>query len=229
MSRPPFALAVVLIALLAASVASAGTSPPPVFDPEIPVVYDRDAGPNAVKQLGATDAETVRLYIHGGADSSGSGEFCEDCEEFIVVEICENAMGDELCGIDITVTVDGDSRIVGFVPPVESLGEVVHFPVGPSFPPTTQLRLNVLQADPSNPPFPGAQELGTLTIDTFDGGSLSASVRAGGQAVRADGSLRSVPERVIAVPEPARILLLVSGIAYLSSLARIRMARGDDC
>ncbi len=195
----------------------------------VPVVYDQSAGPTGIKALGASNFETIDLVIDGGPNSS-------DLEsEGDPIILCKNANGDELCGIDLSVIVEGDGRIVDYF---EGGGEgegpfIVHHPDG-EFSPTSTFRLNLLQADPDSPPFAGQIYLGMLVLDTFDNGPLTATVRASGQFVGADGVLRSIPSRVIAnrpvvIPEPPGALMLWTGIAGLALLHRLRQRKSDAC
>jgi hypothetical protein len=205
----------------------------------VPVVYDESAGPTGTKELGASDFEFIDLIIDGGpidSDVEGEGD---------PIIICQNADGDELCGIDLTVIVEGDGRIVDYflIPDTDDGGDgggggatgtspdppppfIVHHPDG-EFAPTSMFRLNVLQAEPFDPPSTGPIFLGTLVLDTFDNGPLTATVTASGQFVAADGTLGSIPSRVIAdrpvlIPEPPGVLMLWTGIAGLALLHRLR-------
>jgi hypothetical protein len=202
----------------------------------VPVVYDQSAGPTGTKELGASDFEFIDLIIDGGpidSDVEGEGD---------PIIICQNANGDELCGIDLTVIVEGDGRIVDYFEGGAASGEsgggaagtspdppppfIVHHPDG-EFAPTSMFRLNVLQAEPFDPPSTGPIFLGTLVLDTFDNGPLTATVTASGQFVAADGTLGSIPSRVIAdrpvlIPEPPGVLMLWTGIAGLALLHRLR-------
>ncbi|NIU61852.1 MAG: hypothetical protein GWN66_11325 [Pseudomonas stutzeri] len=171
---------------------------------DTPVVYDLGAGPTGVK-LVSSSAETVELRIDLGSDPS-TGSVCQDGD------------GDELCAADVRVTLDGPGEIVGF-----AAGSGVVYAPDP-FTATTTLRLNVLQS--LDPPVPGPQDLGTLTIDA-SGHSPGNPIRVdvSGQAVDAAGKLVTIPTRTIAVPEPSDGVLLVSGILGLGVFQWLRGRR----
>jgi hypothetical protein len=168
---------------------------------DTPIVYDRDTGPTGPKTF-ATDQTTLDLQIDLGLDVSAGTP-------------CEDGTGDELCGADILVEVIGPAMITSFTP----IGDIVFDP-DPLLP-TAKLRLNLLQS--INPPAPGAQDLGGVTI-TRTGASASSplTVEVGGQAVDARGALVTIPTRTVAVPEPKGGVLLVSGVLFLIFLYRLR-------
>jgi hypothetical protein len=167
---------------------------------DTPVVYDASAGPTGVRELSTSSEESVELRIDLGSDvSTGS--------------VCEDGDGDELCAADLLVTLDGPGSIDAFSPG----SGVIYEPD----PPTTALRLNVLQS--LSPPTPGPQDLGTLTVDA-SGGWQGTPIRidVSGQAVNAAGSLVTIPTRTIALPEASGRALLLSGILGLGVLQWLR-------
>jgi hypothetical protein len=166
----------------------------------IPTVYHSSDGvdPGQPKQF-TEEIETLQLYVcvrvAGGTD-------------------CSTASGDELRGIDVIVEVEGEGQFTGF----DKNGDIVHYPEGTTFSPTSTFRLNAVQA--VSPPSAGPQLLGTLTLE---GNGIDGSVvRARGQVVTDDLSLKDIDQRIVALPEPNAMLLLVSGILGLTLLGRLR-------
>ena len=131
---------------------------------------------------------TLDLYIDAGTVVTGVGILCED------------GNGDELCAVDVTVTLTGPGEIDGFVVPLT--GPVVIFEPT-TFPPGTKtVRLNLLQsASPPSPLIP--QHLGTVSVNVYSSASSVDQVKivANGQVVNAGGTLVGIPS--IEVPEPS--------------------------
>ena len=190
----PLVAVLALSLVLVSGVATAAT----------PEVYALDAGPGEQKTLGDTSTETMDLYIDAGPEI-GLGTVCEDSD------------GDQLCAIDVTITlVDGLGLITGFTAPMTGPSVVSSFTV-----PATQLRLNVLQS--LSTPAAGPQFLGELTLDLSIATQVDPTKAvASGQVVDAGGNLQTIPTVTIAVPEPGHAVLLLCGIIGLALLSRLR-------
>jgi hypothetical protein len=171
-----------------------------------PTVYHSSNGVDSGRPayLGTTSNETIKLYVSAGSIESNGG-----------TTACDDGNGDEFCGIDVIVEIEGDGQFTGFA----KNGNVVHYPEGTTFTsPSSSFRLNVVQG--TSPPTAGPQLLGTLTLDNT--GPEGSDVTARGHVVEADLALNDIPERTIALPEPNGLLLLVSGIFGLAVLNRLR-------
>ncbi len=171
-----------------------------------PAVYDLSVGPGKIKGLNVGSG-TLDLYIDAGTVVTGVGTLCED------------GNGDELCAVDVTVTLTGPGEIDGFVVPLT--GPVVIFEPT-TFPPGTKtVRLNLLQsASPPSPLIP--QHLGTVSVNVYSSASSVDQVKivANGQVVNAGGTLVGIPS--IEVPEPSGFVLLLSGALGLAVLHWLR-------
>jgi hypothetical protein len=183
---------------------------------DTPIVYDLTAGPGEVTNL-AIGSQMIDVYIDLGTDSTASGVICEDGD------------GDELCAVDVVLTLTGPGQIDDFNAPMTGATVISE----PTIFPTSVLRLNLLQS--LSPPAPGPQALGTLTIDVFSSanGTNLVYLKATGQAVNAGGALKGIASGDIAVPEPSVLVLLLGGGFGLAGLHRLRSrtaavtAKGD--
>jgi hypothetical protein len=175
-----------------------------------PIVYhspgDTGLRPPHPPYLPKASSVTLHLWMDAGPVSPGSG-------------LCDDGAGDASCAYDVRVNVQGDSKLVGFT----GIGDVVYHPnnLSPSNPATT-LRLNRLA---KTTPIVGRQKIGTLVVDTSFplGGLIEVNgVHSVGAAQQRD----AIPTNTLAfVPEPDQMLLLVSGLAGLALLDRLRRRR----
>jgi hypothetical protein len=133
--------------------------------------------------------------------------------------VCSNATGDASCAYDLRVQVQGDPWIVGFTP-IGLVADVVQ-KLTPLTNPTL-LRANRLT---NGAPIIGRQKIGTLVVNTMgpQGGLIEVT---GVHSLGAALQLESIPSNTIAyVPEPGELVLLVSGLAGLALLHRLRGKR----
>lgn len=155
-------------------------------------------GPGAEISVGA--GQTLFVYISGGPSPTSSGERCHDGD------------GDELCGYELVLTGQGGLTLSGFTP--DPAANIVANLSG------NELRLNDLD---TTTPSPGPRRIGELVVDAPASGVLELS---SGEAIRADLSSDVLPmSTIVAVPEPTRLALLGSGLAWLSCLLRRRGRR----
>lgn len=126
--------------------------------------------------------------------------------------VCNNAIGDASCAYDLRVQVQGDSKLLNFVPTGGACD------VGCKLT-DTMLRVNRIL---TSTPLIGKQRLGVLTVNTSfpQGGLIEVT---GVHSVGAARQLQNIPSHTIAyVPEPGMIVLLLSGLAGLAVLHRLR-------
>ena len=172
-----------------------------------PIVYNSpgDTGdrPEFAPHLPKASSVTLHLWLDPGSlPISGT--------------LCSNATGDASCAYDLRVQVQGDSKIVSFTP----IGDVVQNITTTENP--TMLRANRLT---NGAPIIGKQKIGTLVVDTTgpQGGLIEVT---GVHSLGAALQLESIPSNTIAyVPEPGELVLLVSGLAGLALLHRLRGTR----
>jgi hypothetical protein len=173
-----------------------------------PLVYhspgDTGIRPTTPPNLPKASAVTLYLWLDpGSAPLSGT--------------VCNNASGDASCAYDLRVQVQGDSKIVSFTP----IGDVVQKLTPPTN--STLLRANRLA---NTAPIVGKQKIGTLVVNTSGplGGTIDVTgVHSLGAALQLD----PIPSNTLAfVPEPGELVLLVSGLAGLAVLNRLR-SRGQ--
>ena len=129
--------------------------------------------------------------------------------------VCNNATGDASCAYDLRVQVLGDSQLLNFVPTGGACD------IGCKLTPSL-LRVNRLLL---TAPLIGRQKLGVLTVDTTfpQGGVIEVT---GMHSVGAARQLLEIPHNPIAyVPEPSQLVLLLSGLAGLWGLHRLRGSR----
>jgi hypothetical protein len=125
--------------------------------------------------------------------------------------VCTNATGHASCAYDVRVQVQGDSQLVSFAPvsgPCDIGCKLT----------SSMLRMNAIPAQP----LVGRTKLGELTVDTTYplGGVIEVT---GVHSVGAARQLETIPSLPIAyVPEPGMLILLVSGLAGLAALHRLR-------
>jgi hypothetical protein len=158
--------------------------------------------------IGAT--EVLELYI----DKRGTGSSTTKCDT-------EEGNGDELCGYDAVIEVQGDAGafISDFDPDSSLASEMAFYPDTPLPAGTRQLRVNLVDV---NPPDANPIHIGTLSVDaTAARGPVTVLVTGQG-AVLANLDLVPIPVQIIAVPEPAELLLLGIGIPGLAGLHRLR-------
>jgi hypothetical protein len=122
---------------------------------------------------------------------------------------CVDATGHASCAYDLRVQVQGDSQLVSFSP----IGDVV-YDLTP-----TMLRANRIAKDA---PLVGPTKIGELVVNTLgpQGGLIHVTgVNSVGAALQVEG----MPTNTLAyVPEPDQLVLLVSGLAGLALLHRLR-------
>jgi hypothetical protein len=130
--------------------------------------------------------------------------------------VCSNATGDASCAYDVRVQVQGDSELLNFVPTNGPCD------IGCNLTPS-MLRVNKLL--PAGSPLIGRQKIGELTVKTSNplGGVIEVT---GVHSVGAARQLLNIPSLPIAyVPEPSQLVLLLSGLAGLWALHRLRGSR----
>jgi hypothetical protein len=129
--------------------------------------------------------------------------------------ICADATGDASCAYDLRVQVQGDSKIKS----ATLSGDVIQH-ISPD---EKTLRANRIAKSP--PYIVGKQKIGQIVVDTTGplGGSIEVTgVHSLGAALQVD----RLPSNTLAyVPEPGQLLLLVSGLAGLALLHRLRGTR----
>ena len=111
--------------------------------------------------------------------------------------------------------VQGDPLLLGFTP---SDGPC---DVGCNLT-SAMLRVNRIRLAEPTPPITGPQKIGELTVDTTgeDGGTIEVT---GMHSVGAARQLENITPLPIAyVPEPGELVLLLSGLAGLAALHRLR-------
>jgi hypothetical protein len=149
--------------------------------------------------VAAGAAQSVFLYINGGAVSSAPGT------------PCDTGSGSEVCGFDLQLTGLSGLTLTGFTAdPGANL--VSNLSAG-------EIRLNGLD---SLAPTPGAKRIGELVVDAPIGGSLDL---ASGEVVGADLGIEVLSAQTVvtvSVPEPGMAGLLLSGAALLVLLERRR-------
>jgi len=180
-----------------------------------PVVYHSpgDDGTPPVSspvEIPAESNQELYLFIDYDNDrdppgSTGAGTMCVDED------------GNETCGFDLLIEMTTDvATFTSFVPPVSSniVGRI-----DPSD--ATTLRVNGIDVGGMAIP----ARIGTLTVDALGANQLQIAVQ-GVHRVGAAGQLDAVqPQVIVRLPEPGGTLLLVSGLAGLAALHRLRRRR----
>jgi hypothetical protein len=177
-----------------------------------PVVYHSpdDSGTppsgSTPPEITAENNEQLYLYIDydnnpdGGA-SSGAGTMCEDKD------------GDETCGFDVLITMTTDTAIFASFAP-DSADIVGYIDPGT----LTSLSVNGINVDGMAIP----ARIGALTVDALGANQLQIVVQ-GVHRVGAAGQLDAIqPQVLVNLPAPGGRLLLISGIAGLAALYRLR-------
>ena len=179
-----------------------------------PVVYHSPDGlgtPPSVSphEIPAENGQQLNLFIDyendpDGGISGGAGTMCLDED------------GDETCGFDVLLVMTTDTATFDTFTPAS--GKIVgHIDVDTR----TSLRVNGIDVNGMAIP----AEIGTLTVDALDANQLQIEVK-GVHRVGAAGQLDAIQPQVIAnLPEPGGRLLLISGIAGLAALYRLRRQR----
>jgi len=182
----------------------------------VPIVYHspsgtgtRPSGPNP-PVIATEDDQPLYLYIDfdnnpdGGA-SSGGGTMCEDED------------GDETCGFDVLLELTTDSATFDTFTPASAniVGRID---------PDTRTTFRVNGVDINGMTIPAS--IGTLTVDALDANQLDIKVQ-GVHRVGAAGQMDPIDANVVIVnlPEPDVGLLLISGVAGLSAINRLRQRR----
>ena len=128
--------------------------------------------------------------------------------------VCTDATGDASCAYDLRVQVQGDPQLLNFVPadgPCDIGCKLT----------STLLRVNQIPTQALTEP----TKIGELTVDTSNplGGLIEVT---GMHSVGAARQLENIPTLPIAyVPEPGQLVLLLSGLAGLAALHRLRGSR----
>jgi hypothetical protein len=132
-----------------------------------------------------------------------------------------DATGEEICGFDVTVEIQGDAYIGGFIP-----APSVKFSPG-TFDSTSRAlhAVGLTAVGPS----PGPQPIGELVVNTTGpiGGTI---VVTGVAAVRADLEQFLINTQAVAatdLPEPNPILVLIAGTLTLRVLHSLRSRRNS--
>jgi hypothetical protein len=167
-----------------------------------PLVYhspgDTGARPAVPPYLPKASNVTLYLWLDPGA-TAPSGT------------VCANATGDASCAFDLRVQVFGDSTIVS----AALTGDVVQNLA------TNGRTLRANRITKANP-ITGPQKIGELVVNTTgaQGGTIEVT---GVHNVGAALQTEPIPGQTLAyVPEPGQLLLLVSGLAGLALLHRLR-------
>jgi hypothetical protein len=158
----------------------------------------------------SSTSESVYLFIEfGSAASTNPGGSC-----------VTDAIGEELCGFDVTVTVENDLFIVDFIP-----ASNVEF--SPATFNSTSRSLHAVGLTANNPG-PGPQPIGELVVNTdvpVGGKVLVTSVAAQANLIKsllaADQEVATTDE----VPEPDSILVLIAGTLTIIALHSRRLRR----
>ena len=176
--------------------------------------------------LGAEGAKGAPLVYHSPGDGGGRPGYAPYLPKQASVTlylwldpgpaplsgtVCTNATGDASCAYDVRVQVFGDSQLLNFVPS-QGLCDV-----GCNLT-ASMLRVNKIPITP----LIGRQKIGELTVRTNlpQGGSIEVT---GVHSVGAARQLQNIPSLPIAyVPEPGMLVLLISGLAGLAVLHRLR-------
>jgi hypothetical protein len=217
------------LAALAAGALWLGAAPARAL-PE--VYYDPSGGtakpgyPPALPK--GSSAYPVDLVFNPGSQATAVGVACDAGEGV------ESGNGEESCGFDITVQGSGDLVFSGYSPlsPFGTTNWTISVePCQEDFacagctpePTCTTLHAAMLTMPPGPPgPVLGPVKLGTLFVDTTTAGggrvrATSVENVSAGLALRSD----SGPDLAF-VPEPGAYLLIVSGVAGLGLLHRLR-------
>jgi len=153
-------------------------------------------------------AESVFLFIEFGSLTSS-------------VACVPEAVGEEICGFDATIEVQGDASIVNFI-------AAPNVKFSPATFDSSSRALHAVGLSAVNPGA-GARLIGELIVDTT-GTTGGKVVVTGIAAVRADLERFPIDVHEVAttdLPEPSPILMLIAGIITLGALRALR-SRGDS-
>jgi uncharacterized protein YuzE len=202
------ALAALLLALPVCATPARAT--PVVYHSESCDGVDQTPGEPGI--LGFDPNEPVCVYVVRGAASS-SGTKCDESND---------PPGDEICGADVLIEIQGDGSIAGFTGGPGVVAHPTDFGGNPK-----QIRMNVARAAPP-PADPNPVFLGELQVDTTSPQPVDVVVM-GIQIVNAARQLENIPDEVTiarSVPEPDFLLQLGTGLIGLAGLHRLRRPRG---
>ncbi len=159
-----------------------------------------DDGLPGAPQVPTGGVQSVLLYIDGGGGASAPGS------------ACNNGAGDEVCGFDLELT--GLSGLTFSAFNADAGADLlVNFSAG-------SLRINGL--DPVAPTTAPVR-IGELLVNAIEGGQVELT---SGEVIGADLGSEVLPvQTLVTVPEPSRLLMLMSGFGLLLGLARARAAR----
>jgi hypothetical protein len=207
--RAASALAGVAAALAFAAPVAADPAAPGLFFSRISAGADPGADSGACESPLAGATHTLPLYLNPGSQATANQN-----------ELCDpdaTSPGDEACGFEFEIRVDGDLSIASFTPE-PALGTVSQNNLG------TSLRVAALTT--ANPLLTGPQRVGTLVVTSGPGGGHVKAAML--KTVDADLDLRcfTPDSEIVYVPEPGMGWLLCSGVAGLAALQRLRARRG---
>ena len=219
-------------ALLAVALPASAQSPNDVnpfrVAPDVWVYTDQDMnGFDDFTPTVPVGIHTVQIRVTGGALTSGEGTLCFDTSVF---------SGNELCGVDVLIKVQGPGQILSYnlpspttlniVPSLNlagtQLGLVVAntgAPFGTSFPPPS---LGSVQIDVQGTGFQ-LQAVKGSNVTPPAGGGIGPGLTAGPSDVGPNN--RIVRSNILFVPEPGLSLLMASALGGLAVLARLRGRR----
>lgn len=156
--------------------------------------------PVAIPQIPVDSTAVLHLYVRANGVASSNGIPCED------------ANGDELCALDLTVTGDGGISFLSFAP---ATGVV--YELGP-----TTIRLNRVDATDASL---GPLYAGSLSVDTTDALAGRVLLARGGAIDAGLELVALVPGELATVPEPAWVALLLTGSSWVVVLGRRRQRK----
>ncbi len=140
--------------------------------------------------------------------------------------VCEDALGDEVCGFQLRIEATGGLSIVQFVPNTQLTGETrSHRESATSI---RIARINVLDGG-DFAPAPGSLYLGELQVDVTgtDGALWVIAGDSLGVDARLEPTVLVSSQPAVAVPEPTLGTLLTAGLLGLLVIARVR--RSSRC
>jgi len=160
-------------------------------------------GPGPLDLPHDSGVQSVFLYLKIGPEAVSS------------TACVTGALGDEICGFDVTIEIAGGHPIISFTP----AGNVKFFPQ--TFDATTTtIRAVGLDAIA---PVPDAQLIGELQLDAQPN---EGSVTVSGTLILANLEPAPVEDELVAVvPEPDSMLVLIAGILTLRVLHSLRSRR----
>jgi hypothetical protein len=199
-------------ALLALAQAPAHASQPALF--HSPGDTGQDPG-TLVPPLQPGGSHTLYLYLHPGSVASSGGCNASTCGG--------SGTGDETCGLNFEVLVDGDLELTGFSSSFGQLSSMLDDVDDNGVDET--LRVAIVT---TNPPICAQQatRLGTLTLTSGTAGGTVELKKL--ETADADLELKSgvAPRDLAFIPEPGAWQQLAAGAVALAALARRRARRG---